>query len=122
MKQEKKSKLRKLIGVIRGLFSSSRRTDQVGHRKPEQHKAYGTYFKKVEGSDLYTLFGDDRWSFAHGFPMERKKGEKTLEKQRIEDQKDFIPQGMVCYWKNPRFRAFAEKKNKEKWEKLDKEK
>ena len=95
MKQEKKSKLRKLIGVIRGLFSSSRRTDQVGHRKPEQHKAYGTYFKKVEGSDLYTLFGDDRWSFAHGFPMERKKGKKTLEKQRIEDQKDFIPQMVV---------------------------
>ena len=96
MKQEKKSKLRKLIGVIRGLFSSSRRTDQVGHRKPpEKHKAYGAYFKKVEGSDLYTLFGDDRWSFAHGFPMERKKGKKTLEKQRIEDQEDFIPQMVV---------------------------
>ena len=95
MKQEKKSKLRKLIGVIRGLFWSFRRTNQVGHRKPEQHKAYGAYFKKVEGSDLYTLFGDDRWSFAHGFPIERKKGEKTLEKQRIEDQQDFIPQMVV---------------------------
>ena len=114
MKQEKKSKLRKLIGVIRGLFSSFRRTDQVGHRKPEQHKAYGAYFKKVEGSDLYTLFGDDRWSFAHGFPIERKRGKKLLEKLRIEDQQDFRPQMMVCYWKNPRFRAFAEKLNKEK--------
>jgi len=95
MKQEKKSKLKKLIGVIRGLFSSFRRTDQVGHRKPEQHKAYGAYFKKVEGSDLYTLFGDDRWSFAYGFPMETKKGQKLLEKQRIVDQKDFIPQMVV---------------------------
>ena len=95
MKQEKESKLRKLIGVIRGLFPSFRRTDQVGHRKPEQHKAYGAYFKKVEGSDLYTLFGDDRWSFAYGFPMERKKGKKLLEKQGIEDQKDFRPQMVV---------------------------
>ena len=96
MKQEKKSKLRKLIGVVRGLFSSFRRTDQAGDLKPpEKHKAYGAYFKKVEGSDLYTLFGDDRWSFAHGFPIERKKGEKTLEKQRIEDQQDFIPQMVV---------------------------
>ena len=95
MKQEKKSKLIRLIGVIRGLFSFFRRTDQVGALKPEQHKAYGAHFKKVEGSDLYTLFGDDRWSFAYGFPMERKKGEKTLEKQRIEDQQDFIPQMVV---------------------------
>ena len=96
MTQEKESKLRKLIGLIRGLFPSFRRTDQAGDLKPpEKHKAYGTYFKKVEGSDLYTLFGDDRWSFAYGFPMERKKGEKTLEKQRIEDQQDFIPQMVV---------------------------
>ena len=115
MKQEKESKLRKLIGLIRGLFSSFRRTDQAGDLKPpEKHRAYGAYFKKVEGSDLYTLFGDDRWSFAHGFPSERKKGKKLLEKQRIEDQQDFRPQMMVCYWKNPRFRAFAEKLNKEK--------
>ena len=96
MKQEKKSKLRKLIGVIRGLFLSFRRTDQVGDLKPpEKHKAYGADFKKVEGSDLYTLFGDDRWSFAHGFPMEMKKGEKLLEKQRIVDQKDFMPHMVV---------------------------
>ena len=64
-------------------------------KPPEQHKAYGAHFKKVEGSDLYTLFGDDRWSFAYGFPIERKKGEKLLEKQRIVDQKDFIPQMVV---------------------------
>ena len=95
MKQEKKSKLRKLIGVIRGLFSSFRRTDQVGHRKPEQHKAYGAYFKKVEGSDLYTLFGDDRWSFAYGFPMERKRGKKLSKKLEIEDRQDFRPQMVV---------------------------
>ena len=96
MKQEKESKLRKLIGVIRGLFPSFRRTDQAGDLKPpEKHKAYGAYFKKVEGSDLYTLFGDDRWSFAYGFPMERKKGKKLLEKQGIEDQKDFRPQMVV---------------------------
>jgi hypothetical protein len=96
MKQEKKSKLRKLIGVIRGLFSSFRRTDQVGHRKPEQHKAYGAYFKKVEGSDLYTLFGDDRWSFAHGFPIERKRGKKLNEKLRkLDETEDFIPQMVV---------------------------
>ena len=95
MKQQKKSKLIRLIGVIRGLFWSFRRTDQVGHRKPEQHKAYGAYFKKVEGSDLYTLFGDDRWSFAQGFPIERKRGKKLLEKQRIEDRQDFRPQMVV---------------------------
>ena len=74
MKQEKKSKLRKLIGVIRGLFPSFRRTDQAGDLKPpEKHKAYGAHFKKVEGSDLYTLFSDDRWSFVYGFPIETKK-------------------------------------------------
>ena len=115
MKQEKKSKLGKLIGVIRGLFPSFRRTDQVGHRKPEQHKAYGAYFKKVEGSDLYTLFGDDRWDFSMGFAVERKRGKKLTEKLRkLDETEDFSPQGMVCYWKNPRFRAFAEKLDKEK--------
>ena len=65
-------------------------------KPPEQHKAYGAHFKKVEGSDLYTLFGDDRWSFAHGFPMEMKKGEKLLEKQRkLDETEDFIPQMVV---------------------------
>ena len=96
MKQEKKSKLIKLIGVIRGLFSSFRRTYQVGGLKPEQHKAYGAYFKKVEGSDLYTLFGDDRWSFAYGFPIERKRGKKLSEKLRkLDETEDFIPQMVV---------------------------
>ena len=96
MKQEKESKLRKLIGLIRGLFPSFRRTDQVGHRKPEQHKAYGAYFKKVEGSDLYTLFGDDRWSFAYGFPIERKRGKKLSEKLRkLDETEDFRPQMVV---------------------------
>jgi hypothetical protein len=64
-------------------------------KPPEQHKAYGTHFKKVEGSDLYTLFGDDRWSFAHGFPIERKRGKKLLEKLEIEDREDFRPQMVV---------------------------
>ena len=96
MKQEKKSKLKKLIGVIRGLFWSFRRTDQVGALKPEQQKAFGAYFKKVEGSDLYTLFGDDRWSFAKGFPIERKRGKKLLEKLRkLDETEDFIPQMVV---------------------------
>ena len=96
MKQEKKSKLIRLIGVIRGLFWSFRRTDQVGHLKPEQQKAYGAYFKKVEGSDFYTLFGDDRWSFAKGFPIERVKGKKLMKKQsKIDDSQDFRPQMVV---------------------------
>ena len=97
MKQEKESKLRKLIGLIRGLFSSFRRTDQAGDLKPpEKHKAYGAYFKKVEGSDLYTLFGDDRWSFAYGFPIERKRGKKLNEKLRkLDETEDFIPQMVV---------------------------
>ena len=97
MKQEKKSKLRKLIGLIRGLFSSFRRTDQAGDLKPpEKHKAYGAYFKKVEGSDLYTLFGDDRWEFPYGFPIERKRGKKLSEKLRkLDETEDFIPQMVV---------------------------
>jgi hypothetical protein len=97
MKQEKESKLRKLIGLIRGLFPSFRRTDQAGDLKPpEKHKAYGAYFKKVEGSDLYTLFGDDRWSFAYGFPMERKRGKKLSEKLRkLDETEDFRPQMVV---------------------------
>ena len=41
MKQEKKLKLKNLIGVIRGLFWSFRRTDQLGDLKPEQQKLYG---------------------------------------------------------------------------------
>ena len=96
MKQEKESKLRKLIGLIRGLFSSFRRTDQAGDLKPpEKHKAYGAYFKKVEGSDLYTLFGDDRWEFPYGFPIERKRGKKLSKKLEIEDREDFRPQMVV---------------------------
>ena len=50
--------------------------------EPEKQKAYGTYFKKVDGSDLYTLFGDDRWSFIKGIPVEIVKGKKTFEEAR----------------------------------------
>tara|TARA_B100001093_G_scaffold471047_1_gene493006 strand:- start:1333 stop:1548 length:216 start_codon:yes stop_codon:yes gene_type:complete len=61
---------------------------------PEKRKLYGAYFKKVRGSDLYTLFGDDRWSFIKGIPVERVKGKKLAKKQGKEDG-DFIPQIIV---------------------------
>jgi hypothetical protein len=65
---------------------------------PEKQKAYGAYFKKVDGSDLYTLFGDDRWSFKNGFPVERVKGKKLAKKQGKADG-DFMPQIVVSQMK-----------------------
>tara|TARA_B100001057_G_scaffold130548_1_gene129607 strand:+ start:1728 stop:1940 length:213 start_codon:yes stop_codon:yes gene_type:complete len=65
---------------------------------PEKRKEYGAYFKKVRGSDLYTLFGDDRWSFKNGFPVEIVKGKKLAKKQGKEDG-DFIPQMIVSRMK-----------------------
>tara|TARA_R100000664_G_scaffold4772_1_gene9452 strand:- start:4576 stop:4806 length:231 start_codon:yes stop_codon:yes gene_type:complete len=72
---------------------------------PEKQKAYGAYFKKVhnekdyDGTDLYTLFGDDRWSLKHGFPVERVKGKKLAKKQGKKDG-DFMPQIVVSQMKS----------------------
>ena len=80
--------------------------DSVGDRNgpaserlpPEKQKLYGAYFKKVDGSDLYTLFGDDRWSFELGFPVERRKGKKLADKQE-KASGDFRPQMVVSRMK-----------------------
>ena len=57
---------------------------------PTTWRLYGTYLKRVADSDLYTLFGDDRWCVNRGFPIEISKGKKLLIKQG-QDQKDFLP-------------------------------
>ena len=60
-------------------------------KNPTTWRLYGAYFKEVADSDLYTLFGDDRWSVNLGFPVEIEKGKKLQQKQE-KDQKDFLPQ------------------------------
>lgn len=68
---------------------------------PEKQKLYGAYFKKVEGSDLYTLFGDDRWEFSKtGIPTEMRKGKKLADKQQ-KAWGDFRPQMVVSRMKDP---------------------
>ena len=61
--------------------------------EPSQIKLYGRPFKKVTGTNFYTLFGKDRWQFIDGHPVEMYKDEKLLEARKKNwTELDFTPQ------------------------------
>jgi hypothetical protein len=61
--------------------------------QPTKIKLYGAFFKKVQGTNFYTLFGNDRWQIIGGQPVEMFKDEKLLAAQKKNwTELDFTPE------------------------------